>query len=60
MSTEKQTNEKVVSKRDVVVDATPVLNVDVLALEIDDDFDVGSDPYNKTGSHCIIKVPEDD
>ncbi len=28
---------------------------DVDGLTIADDFDTGSDPYNCTGQHCIIK-----
>jgi len=28
---------------------------DVDGLTIADDFDIGGDPYNSTGAHCIIK-----
>ena len=28
---------------------------DVDGLAIADDFDIGGDPYNSTGAHCIIK-----
>ena len=30
--------------------------VEVIALEIDEEFDLGGDPYNHTGSHCIVKL----
>ena len=34
-------------------------DVEVVALEIDEDFDLGGDPYNHTGSHCIVKLRDD-
>ncbi len=37
----------------------PRQDVEVIALEIDEDFDLGGDPYNHTGSHCVIKIRED-
>ena len=37
----------------------PNQNVEVIALEIDDDFDLGGDPYNHTGSHCVVKLRDD-
>lgn len=37
----------------------PSQNVEVIALEIDDDFDLGGDPYNHTGSHCVVKLRDD-
>lgn len=36
--------------------AEPKQEVELIALEIDEDFDLGSDPYNHTGSHCIVKL----
>ncbi len=33
-------------------------NVEVVSFEIADD-DFGGDPYNHTGSHCVLKVDED-
>ena len=60
MSTEKQAREQVTKEEDVVLEETPVKGVKLVALEIDEDFDVGGDPYNRTGSHCIIKVDHDE
>lgn len=37
----------------------PSQDVEVIALEIDEDFDLGGDPYNHTGSHCIVKLRDD-
>jgi len=31
----------------------------VVQLEIDENDDFGSDPYNRTGSHCILELGED-
>jgi len=31
---------------------------EVINLEIADD-DFGSDPYNRTGSHCVLKISDD-
>lgn len=39
--------------------AKPNREVEVIALEIDDDFDLGGDPYNHTGSHCVVKLRDD-
>ena len=57
--------DKVVRDESVVVDADEervrVLQADVAnegELRIDDDFDLGGDPYNSTGRHVIIK-PKD-
>ena len=60
MSTEKQAKEQVSSSEEVVLEETPVKGVKLLALEIDEDFDLGSDPYNRTGSHCVIKLDRDE
>ena len=32
--------------------------IEVVGLEIADD-DFGGDPYNHTGTHCVLKVDED-
>ena len=32
--------------------------IDVVSLEIAPDLDSGGDPYNRTGSYCVIKVKE--
>ena len=32
---------------------------EVIKLEIDENDDFGSDPYNRTGSHCILKISGD-
>ena len=32
--------------------------IDVMSLEIAPDLDSGGDPYNRTGSYCIIKIEE--
>lgn len=32
---------------------------EVMSLEIDENDDFGSDPYNRTGSHCVLKIGED-
>lgn len=31
---------------------------EVIKLEIDEDDDFGSDPYNRTGSHCVLKLDD--
>ena len=32
--------------------------IDVTSLEIAPDMDSGGDPYNRTGSYCVIKVED--
>ncbi len=32
--------------------------IDVKSLKIAPDHDSGGDPYNRTGSHCVIKIEE--
>ena len=32
---------------------------EVIKLEIDENDDFGSDPYNCTGSHCVLKIRDD-
>jgi hypothetical protein len=34
-------------------------DVEVVALEIDENYDLGGDPYNHTGSHCVVKLRDD-
>jgi len=33
--------------------------MEVEELEIDESDDFGSDPYNRTGSHCVLELGED-
>ncbi len=40
------------------VPATPAKEVKVVALSIDENDDFGGDPYNRTGSHCVLKIDE--
>ena len=42
------------------VEVKTASEVEVMSLEIEDDFDAGSDPYNRTGSFVVIEIPEDD
>ena len=35
-------------------------DVEVVSLEIEEDFDLGGDPYNRTGSYCIITPRDED
>ncbi len=30
--------------------------VEILSLDVADDFDTGGDPYNCTGQFCVIKI----
>ena len=36
----------------------PPRDVEVVSLEIADD-DFGGDPYNHTGTHCVLKIDDD-
>lgn len=38
--------------------ARPVKDVKVVALSLDENDDFGGDPYNRTGSHCVLKIDE--
>lgn len=38
-------------------DKAPERDVEVVSLEIADD-DLGGDPYNRTGTHCVLKVDD--
>lgn len=37
----------------------PVKDVKVVALSIDENDDFGGDPYNHTGSHCVLEFTDD-
>lgn len=41
----------------VAGEKTPKHDVEVVSLEIADD-DFGADPYNHTGTHCVLKIDE--
>ena len=36
----------------------PAKDVKVISLSIDENDDFGGDPYNHTGSHCVLKFGE--
>ena len=36
----------------------PQRDVEIVSLEIADD-DFGGDPYNHTGTHCVLKIDDD-
>jgi len=42
----------------VAESAKPAKDIEVIALSIDENDDFGSDPYNRTGSHCVLKIDE--
>jgi len=44
-------------KGKLAVDKAPKRDVEVVSLEIIDD-DLGGDPYNRTGTHCVLKIDE--
>ena len=37
----------------------PAKDVNVISLSIDENDDFGGDPYNHTGSHCVLKFADD-
>ena len=37
----------------------PAKDVKVVALSIDENDDFGGDPYNHTGSHCVLEFSDD-
>jgi hypothetical protein len=43
----------------VAESSKPVKDVKVIALSIDENDDFGGDPYNHTGSHCVLDFDED-
>ncbi len=44
-------------KGKVVGEKAPKRDVEVVSLEIADD-DFGGDPYNHTGSHCVLEIDD--
>jgi hypothetical protein len=64
-------NEKTITRKQDVRPVMPVVRgygavagakpaaPEVINLEIDEDDDFGSDPYNRTGSHCVLKIRDD-
>ena len=65
MSNEKTTLDSVSAKpfarghASVAGSKRPVKEAEVTALSIDENDDFGSDPYNRTGSHCVLKIEDD-
>ena len=47
----------VAGKGKVAGDKAPKRDVEVVSLELADD-DLGGDPYNHTGTHCVLKIDE--
>ncbi len=43
----------------VAESSKPAKEVKVIALSIDENDDFGGDPYNHTGSHCVLDFDED-
>lgn len=37
----------------------PAKQVKVISLSLDENDDFGGDPYNHTGSHCVLKFADD-
>jgi len=37
----------------------PVEDVEITSLEIEQDSDQGSDPYNRTGQFCVVEISKD-
>ena len=46
-------------KAAIAESSKPVKDVKVIALSIDENDDFGGDPYNHTGSHCVLEFDED-
>ena len=44
-------------KGKLAAEKAPKADVEVVSLEIIDD-DLGGDPYNRTGTHCVLKFDE--
>ncbi len=65
MSNEKTTADSVLvvpaarGQAAVAETSKPVKDVKVIALSIDENDDFGGDPYNHTGSHCVLDFDED-
>ena len=63
MSTRKQIPQKTPKaasdvKFDAVVElpSSGLKNIEVTSLELDEQFEVDTDPYNRTGSHCVAAL----
>ena len=64
MSTRKQVPHKtskpaVAELRDDAISASPandLENIEVTSLELDERYEVDTDPYNRTGSHCVAAL----
>jgi hypothetical protein len=55
-----RTDRRIEAERDVEAGGTAIEAVEIVSLEIAEDPDAGGDPYNRTGSFCVIKdVVED-
>ncbi len=61
-STERATEEPIKVIVEQTEDATKnrSAKVEVLSLSIDEDFDLGSDPYNRTGQFVALELREDE
>ena len=44
---------------EAVVRQRLVQEVEITSLEIENDPDRGSDPYNRTGQFCVVKIAKD-
>ena len=44
---------------EAVVRQRLVQEVEITSLEIEKDSDRGSDPYNRTGQFCVVKISKD-
>ena len=42
----------------VAESSKPAKDVKVIALSIDENDDFGGDPYNHTGSHCVLEFDD--
>jgi hypothetical protein len=43
----------------VAESSKPAKDVKVVSLSIDENDDFGGDPYNRTGSHCVLDLKDD-
>lgn len=65
MSNEKSTLEStpatpaVRGQASVANSSKPKKDVKVVSLSIDENDDFGGDPYNHTGSHCVLEFEDD-
>ena len=63
MSTRKQVRHKTLGQAAAVpgddIKALPksgLEDIEVTSLELDEQFEVDTDPYNRTGSHCVAAL----